>query len=57
MFWMMKNELDEEREESNRKEKENEKLSVLLSEKEAVLIEAGGLMQDAQHLYENAKNR
>jgi hypothetical protein len=49
--------LDEEREESNRKEKENEKLSIMLSEKEAVLIEAGGLMQDAQQLYENAKNR
>lgn len=50
-------ELDEEREEGIRKDKENEKLSIILSEKEAVLIEAGGLMQDAQHLYENAKNR
>ena len=50
-------ELDEEREESSRKDKEIEKLSVLLSEKEAVLVEAGGLMQDAQHLYENAKAR
>mmetsp|Transcript_26385 Transcript_26385/g.39152 ORF Transcript_26385/g.39152 Transcript_26385/m.39152 type:complete len:871 (+) Transcript_26385:98-2710(+) len=50
-------ELDEEREESARKDKENEKLSEKLSEKEAVLIEAGGLMQDAQHLYENAKSR
>jgi kinesin family member 5 len=50
-------ELDEEREESLRKDRENENLSIILSEKEAVLIEAGGLMQDAQHLYENAKSR
>ena len=31
--------------------------SIIWSEKEAVLIEAGGLMQDAQHLYENDKSR
>jgi cell shape-determining protein MreC len=53
----LQSELDEEREESSRKGKENETLSELLSEKEDVLVEAGGLMQDVQSLYENAKAR
>jgi DNA repair exonuclease SbcCD ATPase subunit len=50
-------ELDEEREESKRKDKENEALAEMLSEKEGFLAEAGQVMQDAQTLYDNAKSR
>jgi chromosome segregation ATPase len=50
-------ELDEEREESSRKDKESAALAEMLSEKEGVLAEAGQVMQDAQTLYDNAKAR
>mmetsp|Transcript_7327 Transcript_7327/g.12302 ORF Transcript_7327/g.12302 Transcript_7327/m.12302 type:complete len:883 (-) Transcript_7327:214-2862(-) len=50
-------ELDEEREESARKDKENAALTEMLSEKEGFLSEAGQVMQDAQTLYDNAKAR
>ena len=50
-------ELDEEREESSRKDTESAALAEMLSEKEGVLAEAGQVMQDAQTLYDNAKTR
>lgn len=50
-------ELDEEREESLRKDKETASLNEMLTAKEEVLEEAGQVMQDAQALYENAKAR
>jgi hypothetical protein len=49
--------LDEEREEGRRKDKESAALAEMLSEKEGVLAEAGQVMQDAQTLYDNAKSR
>jgi kinesin family protein 5 len=48
-------ELEEERQLSESKDVENQKLVSLLVEKDAVLIEAGGLMHDCQQLYEHSK--
>jgi hypothetical protein len=49
--------LDEEREESNRRGIENEKLSAMLTEKHEFLREAGELMQHAQQMYDNVRAR
>ncbi len=51
----LQSELDEERQESENKTMENQKLVALLVEKDAVLVEAGGIMQDCQQLYEHSK--
>ena len=49
--------LDEEKEESRRKDHEIASLNQRLNEKEAVLSEAGLLLEEAQSLYASSKTR
>ena len=53
----LQQELEEEREDASRAHAESEKLTAILDEKERLLIEAGELMQEAQKLYEQQKER